>query len=102
MNNFFEQLSAALRPTVFSGLTMHNHLLVVKAIRKACQEMSPGCFTSLMVYDAIHKKFPGVTPHDVRQVIGMFEQEMKIADVGSIRQGHASVPAYIVRKDAWK
>lgn len=80
---------------------MSNHLKVVKSIRRACQEMSPGCFTALMVYDVVHQKYPGLTRHDVRQVLGMFESEMKIADVGSIRQGHANVSAYMVRKDAW-
>ncbi|MDA8620706.1 hypothetical protein N9L45_00250 [Planctomycetota bacterium] len=54
-----------------------------------------------MIYGQVKPSFPGLTHHDVRTVINMFEQDMKLANVGNIRQGHVKAPAFVVRSDAW-
>jgi len=101
MKSLFERVCEIVKPIDVTGMNMHNHIQVVRAVKSACQECQPGAFSSLMIYSQVKPSFPGLTHHDVRTVINMFEQDMKRANVGNIRQGHVKVPAFVVRSDAW-
>ena len=96
MKSLFEKVCEIVTPVDVTGMNMTNH------VKAACQECQPGAFSSLMIYAQVSPQFPGLTHNDVRDVIDMFEQNMELANVGDIRQGHVKVPAFVVRSDAWQ
>jgi len=94
MNSLFEALCDAMKLGQRMNDHVANHLPVLNRVRSTCKAMHPGMFTSEMVFEQVVTDFPEITRHDIRRIMHLYSQDGVLVEIGSVRQGHVSVPAY--------